>query len=320
MKTITILGKEIEPGSSQRINVDIARLPTRSRIEIPVFIERAEQSGPTMLILGGIHGDELNGIEIVRQIVANGWNRPEKGMVIAIPLLNVFGFLHGTRSLPDGRDLNRVFPGSKTGTLASQFAYKLMTEIVPAIDYCVDFHAGAASRFNFSQIRISNDDAELLELAKVFGSPFILLSDHRERSFREQATKLGKKVMLFLGGKSMDFNRSVTRSGVSGALRVMHHLGMRDFVHELEGFPGPDCSIILDGSSWLRATHAGMYRASVKAGSFVRKGEVLGTITDPYGTFEVKVKAHQSGYIICTNHSPLVNMGDALLHIGFPLE
>lgn len=315
-KSITILGKEILPGTSHQVNVDIARLPTRSKVDIPVFINRAKKEGPSLLIMAGIHGDELNGIEIVRQIVANKWNVPQQGTVICIPLLNVFGFLNKTRELPDGRDLNRVFPGSKTGALASQFAHKLMTEIIPHIDYCIDYHTGADSRFNFSQTRVSNDDPELIELARIFGAPFALLSDHRERSFREQATKLGKKVILFEGGKALDFNRSVTRSGLSGALRIMHHLGIRDFSEELSAFAEPDKTIILSDSSWLRAKYAGLYRSLVKAGSFVKKGDVVGTITDPYGTFEAKVKAHQKGWIICTNHSPMVNMGDAIMHIG----
>jgi hypothetical protein len=318
-RAITILGKDIKPGSTHRINVDIARLPTRSKVEIPVIVDRAEKDGPHILIMAGIHGDELNGVEIVRQIVSNGWNEPDCGMVICIPLLNVFGYIHETRELPDGRDLNRVFPGTKKGTLASQFAYKLMTEVVPAVDYVIDYHTGAASRFNFSQLRISNNDTELLKLAEVFGAPFTILSDHREKSFREQATKLGKKVMLFEGGKSLDFNRSVTRSGLAGALRVMHHLKMRDFSKELQEFPEPSQHVVCSGSSWVRAHYAGLYRATAKAGVHVKRGDVLGTISDPYGFFEVKVKAHHAGYIICTNHSPIVNMGDALFHIAFPV-
>lgn len=314
---LEILGRKIERGGSAIIEVDIARLPTRSRIEIPVILERGKEDGPTLLMLAGIHGDETNGIEIVRQIVANGWNKPQRGTTICIPVLNVFGFIHQTRELPDGRDLNRVFPGTKTGTLASQFAYKLMTEVVPHVDICMDFHTGASNRFNFSQIRISNGDSELLELAKVFGAPFILKADHRDKSFRESVSRLGKKVMLFEGGKSLDLNRSVTKSGLAGALRVMQQLGMRSFTRQLKEYPEYHSPVILEGSSWIRAQFAGMFRASIKAGSLVRKGQVLGTITDPFGQFEVKVKASRSGYIICTNHAPIVNMGDAIFNVGY---
>jgi len=237
-------------------------------------------------------------------------------MVISIPTLNVFGFLNQTREFPDGKDLNRSFPGSKNGSLASIFAYRMMKEIVPHIEYCIDYHTGGAQRFNAAQIRIPKQNSELLDLARIFNPKFIVYADEREKSFRQAATAVDKKVLLFEGGKSLDFKESITQRGVNGTLRIMHHLGIRDFSKELENVKSNGV-IEIHKSIWLRAKNGGLYRFFVKDGSKVAKGDVIGTISDPYGKFEYKIKIPHNGYIIGLNHAPIVYKGDAILHLGF---
>jgi len=315
---IEILGKAISQGKGLQINLDIAKLHTRTKIEVPIIIERAKEPGPTILITGGIHGDEINGVEIVRQIVAKGYNKPQKGMIICIPVVNIFGFLSQTRQFPDGRDLNRVFPGTKRGSLASIFAYHLMKEIVPLADYCLDFHTGGANRFNAAQIRINEGDEESLKLAKIFGAPFIMKSKRREKSYRDSAIKLGKKVLLYEGGKSLDIDKKITQTGVNGALNVMHHLGIRDFTKELKTKSKRKVaqSIIVEKSKWIRATYSGMFRNTAVLGKLYNKGDKIGSISDPFGFFERTVKAPVKGYIFCINHAPIVNKGDAIIHMS----
>ncbi len=315
--SIQILGKAISKGKGLQINLDIAKLHTRTKIEVPIIIERAKEPGPTILITGGIHGDEINGVEIVRHLVAKGYNKPQKGMVICIPVVNIFGFISQTRQFPDGRDLNRVFPGTKSGSLASIFAYHLMKEIVPLADYCLDFHTGGANRFNAAQIRINQGDPESLELAKIFGAPFIIKSKRREKSYRDAAIKLGKKVLLYEGGKSLDLNKSITKIGVNGALKLMHHLGVRDFTQELKkkSDTKENPIIIVEKSKWIRARYSGIFRTSVVLGKLYNKGDKIGSISDPFGYFERDIKAPNKGYIFCKNHAPIVNKGDAIIHM-----
>lgn len=316
---IEVLGKAISQGKGLQINLDIAKLHTRTKIEVPIIIERAEKEGPTILVTGGIHGDEVNGVEIVRQIVAKGYNKPECGMVICIPVVNIFGFLSQSRDFPDGRDLNRVFPGTKRGSLASIFAYHLMKEIVPLADYCLDFHTGAANRFNAAQVRVSHGDEESLELARIFGAPFIIQSKQRQKSYRESAIKLGKKVLLYEGGKSLDFNDVITEIGVRGALNVMSHLGIRNFDKELEEYQKHheiNRPNVIEKSKWVRARYSGMFRSHAILGKLYDKGEVIGSISDPFGYFEKEIKAPNKGYIFCLNHAPIVNRGDAVFHIS----
>lgn len=314
---IEVLGKAISLGKGLQLNLDIAKLHTRTKIEVPIIIERGKKPGPTILLTGGIHGDEINGVEIVRQIVAKGYNKPESGMVICIPVVNIFGFLSQTRQFPDGRDLNRVFPGTKRGSLASIFAYHLMQEIVPLADYCLDFHTGGANRFNAAQVRINQGDVESLELAKVFAAPFVIMSKRKEKSYRDSAIKLGKKVLLFEGGKSLDLDESITRAGVEGTLRVMHHLKVRDFSKELGSRDNnTEPPVIVQRSKWIRARYSGIFRTDVVLGKLYEKGAVIGSISDPFGFFEKEVKAPNTGYIFCTNYAPIVNMGDAIIHLS----
>ncbi|MCR9064036.1 MAG: succinylglutamate desuccinylase/aspartoacylase family protein [Cytophagales bacterium] len=315
MRELRLLGKEIEVGKTV-LSLDIAKLHTRTSLEVPVIIERSAKEGPVLLLLAGIHGDEVNGVEIVRQIISQKLNRPKAGTVVCIPVVNVFGFLSQTREFPDGRDLNRTFPGSVNGSLASRFAHAIMTEIVPHIDYCIDFHTGSGKRFNYAQIRMDGSDKECLSLAKAFAAKFIIDAPIRDKSFRKSASDLGKKVLLFEGGKDLHLDKNVTRQALQGTMRVMQYLGIRDFSNELEDSPNQEEQIYIRKSSWIRANHSGMYRRVVSIGQKVEKGEVLGSISDPYGDFEKKVKSSHAGYIIGSNHSPIVNQGDALIHIS----
>jgi len=315
LKKINLLGEDILPGKKYQLSIDLAHLHTRTKIDVPVIIHRSKKAGPCVLITAGIHGDEVNGIEIVRQLIAKKHNIPDAGTIICVPILNVFGFIIKSREFPDGKDLNRVFPGSKNGSLASHFAHIIMTELLPHADYCIDYHTGGNSRFNYSQLRISKENPETLELAKVFGVKFIKYAADREKSYREYATKLDKKVLLFEGGKSLNLDREVTLSGIDGALRVLDFLGVKKLpvdyppaVHSTQ--------FVFDKSTWIRAHHSGMYRSMVRNGAKIAKGDVIGTITDPYGSFEKKIRSTESGYIICLNHSPIVTKGDAIAHIG----
>lgn len=312
-----ILNNFIAPGQSKVINLNIAKLHTGTSLAVPIIIERAKVDGPCLLLTAGIHGDEVNGVEIVRQIISQGYNKPTTGMVICVPVVNVFGFLSKIREFPDGRDLNRMFPGAKNGSLASRFAYYIVKAITPHVDYCIDYHTGGGERFNYSQIRIDGSNEETLNLAKVFGVKFIMDAKNRDKSFRETLTSMGKHVLLFEGGKSLHLDRIVTQLGVNGALRIMSHLGIRDFSQELLESPFAKASdmVVVKDSTWIRAKHSGMFRSYKSIGAFVKKGDVLGTLSDPYGGFEVDVKATYEGYVICATQAPIVNEGDALFHI-----
>ncbi|MEO8252792.1 MAG: succinylglutamate desuccinylase/aspartoacylase family protein [Flavobacterium sp.] len=317
-KSMIILGESILPGESKTINMEIAKLFNSTKLKIPIIVRRSKTDGPVVLFSAGIHGDEINGIEIVRQIITKKINKPKKGTIICIPIINMFGFINKSREFPDGRDLNRVFPGSKKGSLASQFAYHILTEIMPLVDYAIDFHAGGASRFNAPQIRIEPKNAELKILADVFNAPFTLYSKNIAGSFRNTSQKSNVKMLLFEGGKSLDINNTIAETALEGVKRFLDYLGMLDLKNKTS--KSLQESIYIQKSMWIRANHSGLLHNSNQIGSFVKKGTVLATITDPFGKFERKIKAPNDGYIINTNHSPIVYKGDAIYHISQQID
>jgi predicted deacylase len=313
-KPLIILGETILPGQSKTIDMEIAKLHNAAKLRIPIIIQRSKIEGPTVLFSAGIHGDEINGIEIVRQIIAKKINKPKCGTIICIPIINMFGYINMSRQFPDGRDLNRVFPGNNKGSLASRFAHHILTDIMPHIDYAIDFHAGGASRFNVPQIRLVPNNLELKHLADIFNAPFTLYSKNIAGSFRNSSQKLGVKMLLFEGGKSLDINDSVADSAIEGVKRMLFFLNMLDPKHSVV-FKDTQ-SIYINNSIWIRANYSGLLHDYNKIGDFVKKGDVLATITDPFGKFEKKIKAPNDGYIINANHSPIVYQGDAVYHIS----
>ena len=313
-KPMIIFGEPVLPGEHKTINVEIARLHTTTKLNIPIIVRRSKLDGPVVLFSAGIHGDEINGVEIVRQIISKKINRPTRGTIICIPIINIYGFVNKSREFPDGRDLNRVFPGSKKGSLASRFAFHIVAEILPILDYAVDFHAGGASRFNAPQIRISENNKELKLLADIFNAPFTLYSKNITGSFRNTSEKANVKMLLFEGGKSLDINNVIANEGVMGVKRLLNYLGMLDPIQIVEEAESP--SIFIKNSVWLRAKCSGLLHDYNLIGKFVTKGTILAIITDPFGKFEQKVKAPHEGYVIYANHSPIVYEGDAIYHIS----
>ncbi|WP_406685508.1 succinylglutamate desuccinylase/aspartoacylase family protein [Seonamhaeicola sp. MEBiC1930] len=317
-EVLTILNETIAPGESKEVSFDVANLHTSTPVHIPVIIERSKKPGPTVLFTAGIHGDEVNGVEIVRQLIAKEINKPKRGTIICMPVINIFGFINLNREFPDGRDLNRVFPGSPKGALASRVAYKLIHEVIPHVDYIMDFHTGGSDRFNAPQIRIVEDDIELKQLAKIFGAPFVLYSKNLNKSFRNTCYKLNIPLLLFEGGKSFHIDDIVTNTGVNGAKRILKHLEMLNSKFKSSA-PKKPCVFIKE-SKWVRAKYSGMFKPTIKLNSKVQKGDLLGNITDPYGKLNYFVKSPNSGYIININEAPIVYQGDALFHVSTKLN
>lgn len=312
MKELVINGIRIRPGQSVNIEIAIAKLPSHTLIDLPIFIKSSKKEGPVVLISGGIHGDEINGVVTAKRIMEEldeGLSLL-KGTLIFIPLVNIYGFLSNSRTFPDGRDLNRSFPGSKKGSLAASIAFILSNEIIPQIDYGIDFHTGGRMLTNYPQIRVDYKDKEAVEMAKAFGTHFVLNSKCIEKSFRKEAYKAKKHIIVYEGGESMRIDDYAIEEGVNGSKRLLASLGM------IKDSPEPQHTVFLKESSWLRARASGIFNSSVKIGESIKKGQILARISDPYGQIKIPVKATSNGYIIGMNNLPVINAGDAIFHIG----
>lgn len=311
-KKITVNGEEIFPGEEKKVDVNIARLPSHSDIDISITVSSADEPGPVLMLMGGLHGDEINGIEIVRRTLERKLHQPQRGTVIAIPILNVYGFINFSRSVPDGKDVNRSFPGNKNGSLASRVAYYLMKDIIPQIDFGIDFHTGGAARTNYPQVRCVMKDPENVKMAEAFHAPFTLDSPYRPKSLRQSAAKSGKRILVYEGGESLRFDEYAIEEGIAGMRRLMKYLGMTDDNPPVPGHKNK----IIKHSSWIRARYSGVFRSMVKAGQEVEKKQVVGTLADPFGEFVYQIKSHTDGYVIGLNNNPVIHQGDALMHIG----
>lgn len=317
-RNFEILGKSVIPGETKTIELKIATLHTMTELKIPIIVSRSVYDGPTVLLTAGLHGDELTGIEIVRQIIRRGINYPKCGTIICIPLVNVFGFVNQSRDFPDGRDLNRVFPGSANGSLASRFAYRIMQDIIPAVDYVIDFHAGGRGRFNVPQIRIEPNNTELDALAEAFSTQFLLHSNNIDGSFRAACDKLNKKYLLYEAGKALDINNDVIEEGIQGTIRFLDKLQMLNTNFTVK--EPSQTMVCIENSTWVRAQYSGLLHNFVRPGTLVKAGMQLGKITDPYGLVEEPILAPNDGYIICKNQAAIVFQGDAVYHISTKLK
>lgn len=309
---IKINGVSIDRGEKVLTRLVISKLPSGTVIDIPVYVFRSVNDGPVLLLMAGMHGDEVNGTEIIRRMITRKMLYPLKGTIIAVPILNIYGFLNFSRDVPDGKDVNRSFPGNKDGSLASRVAHRFMKEVMPYIDYGVDFHTGGSSRGNYPQIRCVLADPKNEELAGAFAAPFTLNASYRQGSLRKEAAKMGKHILVYETGESLRFDEQGIQVGIEGTLRLLHHLGMATSAPA-----ATEPSITCMKDIWVRAKNAGLFRSHVKEGGYVKKGQVMGTITDPYGEMEVHLNAPAAGYVVGLNNMPVVNQGDALLHISF---
>ena len=312
MRLIRIDGNEIRPGEQKHLNLLVARLPSGTEITMPIHVYRSKQPGPVILLSGGMHGDEVNGIEIVRRIL--GENLPAKircGSIIAMPIINVYGFINFARYVPDGKDINRSFPGREDGSLASMVAHLMTTKILPEIDFGLDFHTGGASRTNFPQIRYDPEDEQAEKIARAFAAPFILHSKVIDGSFRETARNMGKTVVVFEGGETLRIDPKTVDEGLAGVKRVLRHFDM------IGSAPKARESKFFKNSTWVRAEASGLFRHKKSWGAKVKEGKTIGYISSPTNEYSIKVKSPVDGYIIGHNNFPLVHKGDALFHIGY---
>ncbi|HBZ40162.1 MAG TPA: succinylglutamate desuccinylase [Balneola sp.] len=304
--------EKIRPGEHKVVNFDIASLPTRTSISLPVHIYRADKPGPVLLLTGGLHGDEINGVEIIRRMIDSEDLIPDAGTVIAIPIVNIYGFIQNSRGLPDGKDINRSFPGlKKGGSLAKLLAYTLMKNIIPHIDYGIDFHTGGASRSNYPQIRVDLTNEKALELAKAFQPPIIINSRPIPKSFRSASYREGKNILVYETGESLRFDEFGISEAVNGTLRVMNFLDMKKTKCRSQE------TQIYNNSSWIRSSYAGLFSPAIRLGDSFKKKQLLGYINGAYGELHSKILAPKEGRVIGLNYCPVVNKGDAIIHYSY---
>ena len=302
----------IHPGQHKQIDLPVARLPTQTMLSLPVTVINGRQPGPRLWLNAAIHGDELNGVEIIRQVLDQVNAKTLCGTLLAVPIVNVFGFIEQSRYLPDRRDLNRSFPGSPRGSLAGRLAHLFMTEVVSHCTHGIDLHTASNHRTNWPQIRANLEDPETRRCARAFNAPLMLHSNTRDGSLRQAAAQKGISVLLYEAGEALRFNPEAIQCGVTGVLQVMAMLKMLP----VEQPEPPTQSIELKESRWVRASRSGILHKHVSLGDQVTKRQHIGSISDTLGDTSIKIYAPYAGVVIGYTQNPLVNQGDGILHVA----
>ncbi len=309
----TINGVDVRPGSRAIVNLMLPKLNSHTTLSMPVQVVHGRQDGPRLFVCAALHGDEVNGVEIIRQILELGSLKRLHGTLVAVPVVNVYGMIHQSRYLPDRRDLNRSFPGSEAGSMTARVAHLFMSEIVGRCTHGIDLHTGAIHRSNLPQIRANLDDPETERLARAFGVPVLLNASLRDGSLRQAAAEHGIPMLLYEAGEALRYDDLAIRAGVHGVVQVIRELGMLPRLnrrrHPVEPF-------IARSSSWVRAPDSGMLRTKIRLGALVQNNDVLGYVSDPYSGESATVYAHARGVVIGRMQSPMVHEGEALFHIA----
>ncbi len=315
-ETDLIIGETtVKPGETVKIDLAMPPLYTATSMDMPVYVKRGKRPGPTMFVSAAIHGDELNGIEIVGRLIKSKAITRLRGTLIAVPMVNVYGVLNQSRYLPDRRDLNRSFPGSRKGSLAGRLANLFFKEIVTKCDVGIDLHTGAIHRSNVPQIRANLDDEDVLEMAKAFGVPVLLNADIRDGSLRQAASESDVKMLLYEAGQALRYDEFSIRAGVRGIINVMRHLGMLNKSsskqeHKVKPF-------IARESGWVRAPESGFVTHAAQLGDHVSKGDKLAYVADAFGTYLSPIISPAEGVIIGKQNIPLTQEGEAIYHIAY---
>lgn len=313
-QAIVVGGESFAAGTAGRVDLPVGELYTHEPFYMPVHVVHGKRSGPVLFASAAVHGDELNGIEIIRRVLSLPMLKRMRGTLLAIPIVNVLGVFQQSRYLPDRRDLNRSFPGSSKGSLAARLANLFMQEIVQHATHGLDLHTGALHRSNLPQIRANLEDSETMRLAEAFGAPVAMHAALRPGSLRGAAGDLGIPMLLYEAGEALRFDEISIRVGVKGMVSVMRELEMLPPRRQAQ--TAPPKPFIAHSSHWIRAPGSGIFRANVTLGSRVEKGEEMGSVGDPFGVEGTPVVAAFGGMVIGRTNLPLVHEGEALFHVG----
>jgi predicted deacylase len=312
-KTVVVGKQEVAPGTRTTVELDVANLYTHAHLTMPVHVVNGREDGPTLFLTAAIHGDELNGVEIIKRILKRPILKSLKGRILAVPVVNIFGFIDQSRYLPDRRDLNRSFPGRVTGSLAARLAHLVATEIVANSNYGIDLHTGAVHRTNLPQIRADLSDPQARRMANAFGAPVVIDANVREGTLRQYAGSQGVPTLLYESGEALRLDELSIEAGVTGIIRVLRELEMLPSRFRRKKVVDPTYA---NDTSWVRAPMSGIINIRCRLGQRVKSHQVLAKISDPFGEVETDVTAPAGGIVIGRSTSPLTYEGDALFNLA----
>lgn len=308
---ITVGDTTIPPGRKVQVELPFAMLVSGATESMPVKVINGRSAGPVVWLSSAIHGDELNGLQVIRRVISQVDAKMLRGAIIATPIVNPLGFMIESRYTPDRRDLNRSFPGSARGSTAARIAHLFMSQVVEHCSVGIDLHTATNHRINIPQVRANLDDAGTLKLARAFGAPFSIHAKLRDGSLRQAAAERDKLVLLYEAGQAHRFDDDAIEAGMVGVLRALRSLRMIDV-----RLPRATRTRLIRRTRWIRARRGGIVDFEAGLGDYVESGQVVASISDVFGARPSRVKSSETGWVIARSLKPIVNSGDALVHIA----
>ncbi len=308
----SISGIRIAAGETREIYLKVSESFLSGAIQVPVTVIRGRKPGPIGFVLAAIHGDEINGADIVRRLIFDVDHEKLSGTLIAIPVVNIPGFLIQSRYLPYHRDLNRFFPGKRNGNNAERFAYRLFSEIIQKCDFGIDLHTAASGRLNLPHVRGDMSHPRVRNLARAFGATVLVDQRGVKGSLRREATDIGVPTILFEAGETQRFSRKTSLIGLNGVLSVFSEMGMWPEYEEAR----PPFQVIVKASDWVRAEKGGILDLVVKPGDLIYQGDWIGSILNPFGKTVTQIRAPTTGIVIGVTTAPLTIPGTGIVHVA----
>ncbi len=315
MNDFQIAGESVAPGETRDLKIKISETYTGDEIYLPLRVIRSSEDGPTLFVTAAVHGDEINGTGIVHDLMFGDALKLTSGTLILVPVVNIFGFENHERYLPDRRDLNRSFPGSEDGSMASRIAFIVMTEIIKKSDYGIDLHSAAFQRTNYPNVRGDFRDKGVRRLVRHFATSLNVDGRGPDGALRREACKAGVPTIILEAGEPWKIEPTVMKVGVQGILNVLIGLGM------MEGaIQKPAYSARIQKTIWMRAEVGGILRFQVNPGDIVDKGEVVATNYSIMGAVQNELKAPEDGIVLSLATMPAVKPGEPVCHLAMPTK
>ena len=312
---ITICGETIHPGEQVSLALPLPELFSCAPMCMPIKVLNGKLAGPCLVVIAAMHGNELNGAEIINRLLHSKNLKKLKGTLVAVPIMNVYGFINKTRILPGGTSLGTSFPGSQQGSHAARLAHLFCSEIFSLADYCIDLQTGWLNHSNLPQVFVTDDNEQELELAHTFSAPVISEVSPQKGSLRAHANKKEIPYLVYEAGEAMRFDESSIRIGLKGLTNVIRHLDMLPAPSKVNSIKQK--SFLMRDTRWVRSPTSGINYSSIKLGQQVKKGELLSMIKDPFGAGpDVPVMAEFDGIVVSINNLPLVYEGVSLFQLA----
>jgi len=305
------LGQVVPRDSVTDVTLPISESYSGISLQIPIRILRAADDGPVGFITAALHGDELNGTGAIRSLICDDAVELRRGALILVPILNLLGFNHHSRYLPDRRDLNRFFPGSSSGSLAGRIAHSIFTELVSRSDFGIDLHTASIRRTNYPNVRADMKDAACRRMALAFGADVIVNARGPDGSLRREACKVGCPTIVLEGGEVWKVEPAIVATAVRGIKNILRDYQMID--GEIEK---PEKQVVIQRAKWVRADKGGFLQFHVHPGQIVEQDQPLATNTDLMGREQNVLRAPFHGVIIGMTTLPAISPGSPVCHVG----